>query len=57
MRGELSLYSPSLEHLLSPWRPDRLNRAALTPEIGNQTKVSSLLEEAGPGSQSLSPGS
>lgn len=50
MREELSLFSPSLEHLLSPWRPDRLNRATLTSEIGNQPKVSSLLEEAGPGS-------
>lgn len=32
----------SLEHLLSPRRPDLLSRAGLTPERGNQFKVSSL---------------
>jgi hypothetical protein len=34
----------SLEHLLSPRRPDLLSRAGLTPARGNQSKVSSLQE-------------
>lgn len=34
----------SLEHLLSPRRPNLLSRAGLTPVMDNQSKVSSLQE-------------